>query len=144
MVPSMTTHTPAEELSVRALIARYCMSVDDGRFGDFERLWRADAVLHVMGTSHAGVPAIRAFMEGVQAPEARGRHATSSHLVVHDPEGDALVGWCDYVFFDGRNTVTSVGRYHDRYARDDDGTWRFALREIVFRGDSPELTAPPP
>ena len=143
MVASDGTATgprPADELAIRGLVARYCMTVDDGRFGDFEALWADDARIHVMGATHSGRGAVRAFIEGAQPPKARGRHTTSSHLVTFDGAGRAR-GWADYVFFDARGAATNIGRYHDEYVRGDDGEWRFALREIVFRSGEPEVTA---
>lgn len=134
---------PADELAVRRLVARYCMTVDDGRFDDFAALWAEDARIHVMGATHEGRAAVKAFIEAAQPPAARGRHTTSSHLVVFDSARRAR-GWADYVFFDASGAATSVGRYHDEYVRDDHGDWLFALREIVFRNAEPRLTTPFP
>ncbi len=128
------------ESAVRDLVARYCMSIDDGRFDDFEGLWVSDAQMHVMGTTHQGPAAIRRFMEEAQPSERRGRHSIASHLMDIDAGAGTGRGWVDYVFFDTAGAATSIGRYHDLYARDVEGRWRFALREIVFQGAQPELT----
>ena len=39
--------------------------------------------------------------------------------------------------FDAGGRATNLGRYHDRYRRDDDNRWRYSRREIVFRGQAP-------
>ncbi|MCP4435421.1 MAG: nuclear transport factor 2 family protein [Actinomycetia bacterium] len=132
----------AAELAVRELSARYCMAVDDGRFEEFAELYEPDAVLHVMGGSHRGRDSIREFMSAAQSPELRGRHTTSSHVTTLDVAAGTGSGWVDYVFFDADGHATNLGRYHDRYVRGADGRWRFAVREIVFRGAKPELTEP--
>ena len=129
----------AEESAVRSLVARYCMAVDDGRFDDFERLFAPDARLRVMGTTHEGPSAIRAFMESAQPPEARGRHDIGAMVLDLDPAAGAGRGWVDYVFFDASGAATSIGRYHDAYVRDATGQWVFDLREIVFLGGEPEV-----
>lgn len=127
----------AARAAVEDLLARYCMAVDDGRFDDFERLFDPDGAMHVMGSTHIGASAVRAFMEQAQPPEARGRHATSSKVLELDVSAGTGSGWVDYVFFDSTGTATNIGRYHDRYRRGGDGRWRFSLREIVFRGEDP-------
>lgn len=61
-------------------------------------------------------------------------------------DGASATAVTDYVFIAraagaeggpmGSFAITSAGRYHDRLVLDD-GTWRFARREIVFLGDQP-------
>ena len=121
-------------------MAHYCMSVDDGRFSDFEDLWAPDAAMHVMGDTHRGPAAVRAFMEAAQPEAARGRHSIAAKLLRLDARAGTGAGWVDYVFFDATGAATNIGRYHDRYLRGEDGRWRFELREIVFRGSSPDVT----
>lgn len=135
--------TGAEEL-VRRTLARYCMFCDDGRFPEWAELFTADARFHVMGHTHDGREAVRAFIEAGQPPERRGRHLCGEPLVLVGGDGESARSWCDYVFVDRQGAVTSTGRYHDHLVRGNDGTWRFSLREIVFAGASPELTEPPP
>ena len=129
----------AAESAVRSLVARYCMAVDDGRFDDFARLFAPDARFRVMGTTHEGPAAIRAFMEAAQPPEARGRHDIGATVLDLDPAAGAGRGWVDYVFFDTSGAATSIGRYHDAYVRSGSGPWVFRLREIVFLGGEPDL-----
>lgn len=126
---------------MQELLARYCMAVDDGRFDAFGELFEPEGEMHVMGVTHSGREAVRSFMEAAQPPEARGRHSTSATVLELDTESGTGSGWVDYVFFDTGGSATSIGRYHDRYVRGDDGRWRFELREIVFLGGAPELAS---
>ena len=147
------TERAITELGIRRLAARYCVSVDDGQFGEFERLWSDDARMHVMGATYVGAGAIRGFLEPAQPPELRGKHFTSSHLIEWGdsdaPSGSVemqrAVGWVDFVFFDRSGKCLQVGRYHDEYVHlaGDSDLWQFSVREIVFIGESPQITDPP-
>lgn len=116
------------------------MAVDDGRFDDFAALFTTDARFHVMDSTHEGAAAIGAFMDAAQPPEARGRHSIGAVVLDIDPTSGTGRGWVDYVFFDAGESAVNIGRYHDEYTRGTDGRWRFAVREIVFRGSRPQLT----
>jgi 3-phenylpropionate/cinnamic acid dioxygenase small subunit len=129
---------------IRRTVAQYGQLCDDGRFGEWIELFTVEARFHVMGRTHGGRGAIRAFIESGQGPDQRGRHLASEPVIDLGPDGRSARAWTDYVFLDKKRLVTSVGRYHDEFARDHDGRWRFALREIVFQDQSPELTQPPP
>lgn len=135
--------TTPEEL-IRRTLARYCMLCDDGRFDDWAQLFTADARFHVMGSTHVGRADVRAFIESGQPPERRGKHVAVNPLVVVSDDGATARSWCDYVFVDRAGAISNTGRYHDELLLGNDGTWRFALREIVFTGAAPELTQPPP
>jgi 3-phenylpropionate/cinnamic acid dioxygenase small subunit len=130
--------------AIRRVLALYCQLCDDGRFADWAELFAGDARFHVMGRTAAGRAEIRAFIEGSQPPDKRGRHVISLPLIALAPDGRAARAWTDYVFVDRQHAVMSVGRYHDELELADDGRWRFALREVVFVGDQPELAQPPP
>ena len=136
--------SPPEE-EIRRTLARYCMFVDDGRFDEFVNLFRAEARFHVLGTTHQGHDELLSFMSGAQGnPETRGKHVAINSLIELDSWNGKATCWTDYIFVGGSNTITSAGRYHDELVRDGDKVWRFDLREIVFVGDEPQLTQPPP
>jgi 3-phenylpropionate/cinnamic acid dioxygenase small subunit len=123
-----------DEEAIRRTIAQYCQLCDDGRFDEWADLYTDDAAFHVMGETHTGRAAVKAFIEKGQPPERRGKHLCFNSVI--DVKGDEARAITDYVFVDKQRVVTSAGRYHDRFVRD--GTrWRFADRRIVFLGDEP-------
>jgi uncharacterized protein (TIGR02246 family) len=135
--------TPPEE-EIRATMARYAMLLDDGRFEEWADLFTEDAQFHVMGQTQHGRADIQAWITQAQPPKRRGKHVLANSLIEVDGWGGTATAWTDYIFVAQDGTVTSQGRYHDRLERGGDKRWRFTLREIVFRGDGPQLTDPPP
>jgi 3-phenylpropionate/cinnamic acid dioxygenase small subunit len=136
----MAPSTPEE--GIRRTLAHYGLLLDDGRFDEWSQLFVEDARFHVMGATQVGRADITAWIMKNQGPELRGKHAVLAPLI--DLDGDRARVWTDYLFVDQQQTVLSVGRYHDEVVRGDDGRWRFALREIVFMGGAPEVTAAVP
>lgn len=123
---------------IRSVLAAYCQLCDDGRFDELAELFSEAATFTVMGRTHQGRDGIRSFMTVAQPPERRGKHIISEPLI--EMEGDEAAVRVDYLFVapgDGLPAITSVGRYHDRFSRDPEGTWRIAEREIVFLGEAP-------
>ena len=139
----MTAVTSPEE-RIRRTLAQYCQLCDDGRFDEWGSLFTEDTTYHVMGQSLTGRDEAKAFMERSQPPELRGQHVTANSQVVVADDGKTAQCWSDYVFFDQAGRLINRGRYHDELVCGDDGVWRFGLREIVFAGNDPELTSPPP
>lgn len=134
----MTRDVTPEE-GIRRTLALYCQLCDDGRFDEWADLYVEDAEFHVMGTTHRGRAAIKAFIEKGQPPERRGKHLCANPLIDLDEGGATARAVTDYVFVARAGTglaITSAGRYHDRLVLDG-GRWRFARREIVFLGDEP-------
>jgi len=137
--------TSAEaEAGVRRTIASYGPLCDDGRFAEWADLFTPDARMRVMGRTYQGRDAVRAFIERGQPPERRGKHLCAAPVIEIDDSGRTARAWVDFVFVDRHRAITSVGRYHDELELGDDGRWRFTWREIVFLGDQPEQTGPPP
>jgi 3-phenylpropionate/cinnamic acid dioxygenase small subunit len=134
--------TPEE--AIRRTMMLYAQLCDDGRFDEWVQLFTPDARFAVMGTTHTGHDAIRSFMENAQPSERRGRHAVFAPVVDLDLHGTTARAWTDYLFFDRSGAVTSTGRYHDELVGTFDGSWRFALREIVFQGAEPTVARPTP
>jgi len=118
--------------AVARTLARYCQRCDDGDFDGFEELFEAHAVYIVMGTTHQGRDAIRAFIEAAQGPEARGKHLLGQSDVEIDAEAGLATAVTDYLFISRALQITSAGRYHDSLRRGPDGEWRFTAREIRF------------
>jgi 3-phenylpropionate/cinnamic acid dioxygenase small subunit len=128
--------------AIRRTLALYCQLGDDGRFDEWIDLFTGDARFHVMGRTTTGRDAIVAFMARAQSDDKRGRHVISEPVIDVAADGRTARAATDYVFVDRGRTITSVGRYHDELVLGVDGRWRFALREIVFLGDAPELSVP--
>lgn len=123
----------AADLAIRRTIARYCQTVDDGRFDEFEGCWAADAVVTVMGQTIEGRGAIKDWITAAQPPEARGKHCTFEPWIEFDGD-DAARAATDFVFFakgeDGP-VASTTGRYVDRFVPEGDD-WVFARRDIVL------------
>jgi 3-phenylpropionate/cinnamic acid dioxygenase small subunit len=122
-----------DEEAIRRTIAQYCQLCDDGCFDEWADLYTDDATFRVMGETHSGRAAVKAFIEKGQPPERRGKHLCFNSVI--DVDGDEARAVTDYVFLDKQRAITSVGRYHDRFVRDG-GRWRFADRRIAFLGDA--------
>jgi 3-phenylpropionate/cinnamic acid dioxygenase small subunit len=135
--------SPPEE-DIRRTLARYCMLCDDGRFHEWGELFTENARFHVMGSTHEGRADITAFIEKGMPPEQRGKHVIVNPLIELDSWNGTADVWSDFVFVDRSGAITQQGRYHDVMERGYDTAWRFTLREIVFPGDEPQLTKPPP
>ena len=142
MAPSAEPPAPSEYDAIRSLLAAYCQVCDDGHFEEFGQLFVGNGSFVVMGTTHVGRDAIRAFMEAALPPERRGKHIISEPLITLLPVvggGLTATARTDYLFVgrlaDGSLGVTSSGRYVDHLDRGPDGRWRFGQRQIVFFGD---------
>ncbi len=135
--------SPPEE-DIRRTLARYSMLCDDGRFDELCELFLEHAKFHVLGTTHEGRTGVRTFLDTYQGPDQRGKHVTTNSLIAVDGWGGTAKAWTDYLLVDQTNAVLSVGRYHDVLEREGDKVWRFVVREIVFRGDQPQITGAPP
>ena len=120
------------ESAIRRTLARYCQRCDDGDFVAFADLFEPDATFSVLGNTHEGRESIRAFMETVQPPEARGKHVIAQSDIDVDVDASEATAVTDYIFVSKAKEITSAGRYHDRFRRGDDGEWRFVSREIRF------------
>ncbi|MEU1282683.1 nuclear transport factor 2 family protein [Kitasatospora sp. NPDC005856] len=130
--------------AIENLIARYAELVDDGDFAGLGALL-ADAVFVGSGAPVRGAAAIEAMFRETLLVYADGtprtQHVTSNVAVeVDEPAGTAVA----------RSYVTvlqalpelplqavAAGRYHDRFARGEDGRWRFVERRvrITLAGD---------
>ena len=123
------------EQEIRTTLATYCQRLDDGRFDDWVEVFSDDVVFAVMGRVGRGRQAVRDLIEPYQQAENRGRHLLSEPLIHVD--GDSAVVTTDYAFVSKDLTVSSSGRYHDRFVHDGE-RWLISEREIVFLGDEPK------
>lgn len=135
--------SPPEE-DIRRTLARYCMLCDDGRFDDLAELFAEQATFHVKGRTIEGRDAICELMEKSFGPEQRGKHLSVNPLIEVDGWGGTAKAWSDYVFVDRSGAITDQGRFYDELEREGDKVWRFKVREVVFQGDDPVATQPPP
>ena len=122
----------SDEEAIRRTIAQYAHFCDEGRFDEWADLYIEEATFSVLGETHEGRQTIKAWITKAQPPELRGKHVCCNSVI--DVDGDQARAWTDYIFIDQTKSVTSAGRYHDRFVRQDD-RWRFAERRIVFMGD---------
>jgi 3-phenylpropionate/cinnamic acid dioxygenase small subunit len=129
-----TERAISDQEAIRATLAAYCQTLDDGRFDEWVDLLTEEIAFAVMGRVDRGRAAVRAFVEPVQQADSRGRHVLSEPLI--SLEGDTATATTDFCFLAPDLTVTAAGRYHDVLVRDAD-RWRIATREIVFLGEAP-------
>ena len=123
--------------AVRRLVALYGPLLDAGRLAEWGELFTRDAAFTVYGRSYRGRAEIVREIGAMQPPPARAvKHLLMTPVV--DFEGDAAArAWTDMTVYatgeDGRIAIATMGRYHDRLARED-GLWRFRERVLVFAG----------
>ena len=141
----MTSGTPGipigDRLALRDLVDAYALAVDRRDEPAFRALWTPDARL----TTHAGDGPPEGDFSGVDAiariTTLIQRYALTFHLVanhvVRPGPGPTATGEAYCIGHhltptdDGRHDDYVMGiRYIDRYARDADGGWRFAGREV--------------
>ena len=88
--------------------------------------------MHVRGDVHETRDGIRAWMEAVQPPEARGRHMVANTRFTDVGEHEVSCV-SDFVFFartpEGGWRPSASGRYADQWT-DREGPWRLEERRI--------------
>jgi ketosteroid isomerase-like protein len=123
-----------DEDGIRRTIAEYSQRCDDGHFDRWAELFTEDARLEFGEQTTEGRAAIKAYMERVQAPAARGKHITGNTLI--DVDGDTAAATTDYLFVRpsaGGLELIATGRYYDRLVRDG-SRWQFSQRAITMLG----------
>jgi len=128
----------ADELAIRALVARYCHGIaerDDKAWAD---TWATEAEWQLMGQELRGRDAILAFYQKVVAG-ARWVVQVATDGVIELAGDDATGRWqiTETIQLKDGRALLNVGRYRDRYRRDRDGAWRFARREFRFSYSGP-------
>lgn len=123
-----------DEDGIRRTIAEYSQWCDDGHFDQWAELFTEDARLVFGQQTTDGRAAIKAYMEGVQPPAARGKHITGNTLI--DVDGNTAAATTDYLFVRpsaGGLELIAAGRYHDQLVRYG-GRWQFSQRAITMLG----------
>ncbi|MFG2911855.1 nuclear transport factor 2 family protein [Kitasatospora sp. NPDC048298] len=123
--------------AIEALIARYAELVDDGDFAGLGALL-ADAVFVGGGEPVSGSEAIEAMFRGMIVVHADGTPRTQhviTNVVVEVDERAGTAAARSYVTVlqalpELPLQTIAAGRYNDRFARGEDGRWRFAERRV--------------
>jgi ketosteroid isomerase-like protein len=116
---------------IRHLMAAYCHRIDDGDLAGWAALFADGARLVIGRREYEGRPAIRAWAEGsLAASDDATRHMVTNLEI--DVAGDIATAISDFMVLSTSMSVLVAGRYDDRLARSDDGTWAFVERRIGF------------
>jgi uncharacterized protein (TIGR02246 family) len=123
-----------DEEAIRAVIARYNLYGDSGRFDEMLSLFVEDATVVVDGTSYGGIGQIRALFTTAAGPVPEHvRHHTSTHVI--DVDVDRASARCYFQVLTSQG-LDHWGRYRDELVKVD-GAWRFARREVRVDGMTP-------
>ena len=124
---------------IRRLVALYGPLLDAGRLDEWGELFTRDAVFSVYGRTYRGREEIVREIGGMQPPSGRPVKHLLLAPVVDFAGADAALAWTDMTVYatgeDRRISIATMGRYHDRLARDE-GRWRFRERILVFAGEA--------
>ncbi|HEX3981463.1 MAG TPA: nuclear transport factor 2 family protein [Acidimicrobiales bacterium] len=123
-----------DEDGIRRTIAEYSQRCDDGEFDRWAELFTEDARLVFGEHATEGRAAIKAYMEQLQPPAARGKHITGSILV--DVDGTTAAATTDYLFVRPSASgleLIAAGRYYDQLVRGG-SRWQFSQRTITMLG----------
>jgi 3-phenylpropionate/cinnamic acid dioxygenase small subunit len=122
--------------AIRRLLFRYCELMDAGNFTELAALF-TDAVMvdddgNVVAEGRAGVQALYDRGTRLYDGSPRTRHLTSNSIIDVDQEAGTASARSVYVVFQATEHLALqpiiTGRYRDRFARADDGTWHFVER----------------
>ena len=126
--------------AIRNLLGRYCELIDAGRFAELSELF-ADAVLtdengSAWATGAADVRAIWDANTLLHDGSPRTKHLTVNTIIEVDPAGATAEARSSYVVLQATDVLALqpiiTGRYLDRFARRDDGTWFFTERRYYI------------
>jgi uncharacterized protein (TIGR02246 family) len=133
----------ADELAIRALVARYCHAVAERDEVAWAATWAADGAWKVLGQEVRGRDAILAhFRALVSAARWVVQVATDGWIELAGDEATGKWQICETIQTKDGRAALNMGCYSDRYVRGPDGQWRFARREL--RGSyfgPPDLSA---
>lgn len=120
--------------AIRAVVARYNLYGDSGRFDELLDLFAEDATLVTDVGSYDGRSQIRGMFEAAAGPvPERVRHFTATHVI--DVDGDRATVRCYFQVLTSSG-LDHWGRYRDELARAD-GRWVFTRREVRVDGMTP-------
>jgi 3-phenylpropionate/cinnamic acid dioxygenase small subunit len=122
---------------IRELHARYCLTIDTGRYDQWLECFTADGVFESPRFGrHAGQDGLKKF--GALYKESLGG-ARPLHVVTNvtcEIDGNSATGACYLLYYhckDGRVQQTTVGYYTDQLAKTPAG-WRFKSRQVTILG----------
>lgn len=121
---------PADENSIRRLIAQYCYWLDEGRFADLAALFAAEGTWEAQYGKATGPVEIEQFLRGLVPARPKRRHFVTNTLVDEDDQGALSTSY--YLVLresDGGPIVSVAGVYHDRLVRIG-GEWKFSYRRL--------------
>jgi ketosteroid isomerase-like protein len=132
----MTTSAQEE---IRNLLGLYCERMDAGDFAGLAALFAGGQLADDSGNVFAtGADQMRAMWETQTKTydgSPRTRHLTANPVIEVDEAAGTATCSSSYVVFQGVDDFgfqpIVSGRYNDRFARGDDGNWRFAERRYA-------------
>ena len=122
--------------AIRNLLGRYCELIDAGRFDELAELFTDAVMTDEHGNAWAtGADDVRKIWHGntlLHDGSPRTKHLTVNTIVEVDDGGGTAEARSSYVVLQATDTLPLqpiiTGRYLDRFARRDDGTWFFTER----------------
>jgi uncharacterized protein (TIGR02246 family) len=122
----------ADELAIRALVARYCHAVAERDDAAWAETWAEDGEWKVLGQEVRGRDAILArYRVLVAAARWVVQVATDGWIELAGDSGTGRWQIAESIQTKDGRALLNMGRYVDRYRRDAGGVWRFARRELL-------------
>jgi ketosteroid isomerase-like protein len=121
----------AEE-GIRRTLAEFCQVTDAGDFDRWVDLFTPDGSMVLLGETHTGSDALRAFIIQDQPPESRGLHITTDSII--DVDGDTAHASSNFLFIGATPSgpaIIAAGQYIDQLARHGE-RWLFVEREATL------------
>ena len=127
------TLTVQDRLDIQDLYTRYAHSFDDADADAWSALFMPDGRFAPPGIDPVvGTEALRAFVSNRSTDSPGMRHVIANVLI--DVDGNEVTGRAYFVCYrldgDGGFRLRNFGRYVDKLDRHD-GSWRFAVRDVV-------------
>jgi 3-phenylpropionate/cinnamic acid dioxygenase small subunit len=120
------------EAGIRATLARYCHTIDDGELEALGECFTDDVELEAFGRTRNGREAVVALLAKAIPPENRGKHLTGNTVLTMGEDANRASVVSDFAFV-GKDSSIMAGRYIDEFVVADDG-WRIAKRTISLNG----------
>ena len=130
--------TVADELAIRALVARYCHAIAERDDKAWAETFAVDGEWLVLGQHAKGREAILAlYLRLVAGARWVVQVATDGLVELHGDEATGQWQIAETIQTKDGRPLVNVGRYRDRYRRDADGSWRFLRREFRMSYSGP-------